>query len=754
MTFSRTTIKTPEQADAPRSLHELNALAAVGDVLDKPQWWTQWTNEPAMRAQWLVEMEELLLRRSVEQTLAAWPARPAIREYLTQYLEPLALAGAKKDKAIKNLTAHVLFPVPSGLADSTFSEGRCQDPLDLLDDQEYEDSDEDSEEEEEEDEACEGEDDSEDELALDEDGNVVAFDAAVEQARQKLPTGDEDMEDADTDNEEGEDHADDLREHAKKNPFGQIGWYCNMQILQEAVKPLASSQWTQDVLQGPLNVAANPSIPLVVGRTTSFISGVLHGSGDGSSPTLEAIKAHIPHEEREDVLKILLLHCTKIHELVEMTKLDAAAVLDLIVEELALGEDTLSKVTPGMTPQTWLSDSLIPTGLKSKLISEVAVLESQPADRHDWQPHKDKQVLNLINPSLYPCVFGQTTRLPLHQANKSYPSAADQMRSILFLPAKTKTSGPKGLKFQWIPSEVDVDLEEDGGHAAFVTYINNLHPESFASMYTPLGKIFGRLVPLFDRVLWTLEDEARGKLMGDTSRDAVMFFQSKGYTHPCPPALVPLGLFNPGEEAFSLRGGRCQVIVKLTEFHLTPTKPRYAGGAWRVEGTDAEKIIATGVYFFGSDNIKHAGVSFRTLVRPSDSGDEVANGLQYGLGKEETHTQDLGTISALEDRCLVYPNTFQHRMEPFELADNTKAGVLKVLTFFLVDHLDSIPSTAVIPPQQEEWMERAQEPNSKRQRLVDIANLDVKDNDQSRVGMSYEQAQQVRLELLNDAADY
>ncbi|TMW62013.1 hypothetical protein Poli38472_009506 [Pythium oligandrum] len=713
MTFSRTTIKTPEQADAPRSLHELNALAAVGDVLDKPQWWTQWTNEPAMRAQWLVEMEELLLRRSVEQTLAAWPARPAIREYLTQYLEPLALAGAKKDKAIKNLTAHVLFPVPSGLADSTFSEGRCQDPLDLLDDQEYEDSDEDSEEEEEEDEACEGEDDSEDELALDEDGNVVAFDAAVEQARQKLPTGDEDMEDADTDNEEGEDHADDLREHAKKNPFGQIGWYCNMQILQEAVEPLASSQWTQDVLQGPLNVAANPSIPLVVGRTTSFISGVLHGSGDGSSPTLEAIKAHIPHEEREDVLKILLLHCTKIHELVETTMSDAAAVLDLIVEELALGEDTLSKVTPGMTPQTWLSDSTISSELKTKFVGEVTALDNQPVDRRGSQSPTNEQVVNLVHPSRYPCIYGQTTRLPLYQAKKPYSSAAEQMRSIMFLPAKTKTSGPKGLKSQWIPSEVDVDLEEDGGSASFASYINNLHPESFASMYDSLGKIFGRFVPLFDRVLWTLEDKAYDKMMGDTSRDAVLFYQSKGHSHPCPPALVPLGLFNPGEEAFSLRGGRCQVIVKLTEFHLTPTKPRYAGGAWRVEGTDAEKIIGTGVYFFSSDNIKHAGVSFRTLVRPSDSGDEVANGLQYGLSKQETHTQDLGTISALEDRCLVYPNTLQHRMEPFELADTTKAGVLKVLTFYVVDPTESIASTAVIPPQQEEWME---EPRAKRAR--------------------------------------
>ncbi|TMW62012.1 hypothetical protein Poli38472_009505 [Pythium oligandrum] len=708
MTFSRTTIKTPEQADAPRSRHELNALAAVGHVLDKPQWWTQWTNEPTTRAQWLAEMEDQLLRRSVEQTVALPSARPAIRKYLTKFHKPIVLAGARKHKKIEELTSQVLFPVPSGLADSTFSEGECRNPLDRLDDQEYEDS-EGEEEEDDDEEACEGEHDSEDELALDEDGNVVAFDAAVAQARQKFPAKDEDLQNEGV--EESEEHAGE--EWLRKNPFAHVGWYCNMQILQETLAPLASSQWTQDVLEGPLNVASNPNIPLVIGRTLSLISAVVHASKDGFASPMKALKAHLPHEEREDVLKILLLHCTKIQELVETTMSDATAVLDLLVEELALGEDKSSKVTPGMTPQTWLSDSTISSELKIKFVGEVTALENQPVDRRGSQSPTNEQVVNLVHPSRYPCIYGQTTRLPLNQAKKSYSSAAEQMRSIMFLPAKTKTSGPKGLKSQWIPSEVDVDLEEDGGSASFASYINNLHPESFASMYDSLGKIFGRLVPLFDRVLWTLEDEARGETMDGISRDAVLFYQSKGYTHPCPLPIVPLGLFQPGDDAFSLRGSRCQVIVKLTELRLSPANPHYVGGNWSTDGTDAEKIIATGLYFFGSDNIKHAGVTFRTLVRPSE---DVVDSPHK---KEEAHTQDLGTISALEDRCLVYPNTLQHRMEPFELADTTKAGVLKVLTFYVVDPTESIASTAVIPPQQEEWMD---EPRAKRARRQDDAN--------------------------------
>ncbi|KAH6592008.1 hypothetical protein BASA61_004742 [Batrachochytrium salamandrivorans] len=34
----------------------------------------------------------------------------------------------------------------------------------------------------------------------------------------------------------------------------------------------------------------------------------------------------------------------------------------------------------------------------------------------------------------------------------------------------------------------------------------------------------------------------------------------------------------------SLRGRHLQVIVKLASIHLTPDKPRYNGGSWRIEG--------------------------------------------------------------------------------------------------------------------------------------------------------------------------
>lgn len=54
-------------------------------------------------------------------------------------------------------------------------------------------------------------------------------------------------------------------------------------------------------------------------------------------------------------------------------------------------------------------------------------------------------------------------------------------------------------------------------------------------------------------------------------------------------------------------------------------------------------------------------------------------------------------------RCLVFPNIYQHQVQPFELVDKSKPGYRKILVFFLVDPAVEILSTALVPPQQTEW---------------------------------------------------
>ncbi|KAG0313777.1 hypothetical protein BG000_005747, partial [Podila horticola] len=55
------------------------------------------------------------------------------------------------------------------------------------------------------------------------------------------------------------------------------------------------------------------------------------------------------------------------------------------------------------------------------------------------------------------------------------------------------------------------------------------------------------------------------------------------------------------------------------------------------------------------------------------------------------------------DRCIAFPNIFQHQVQPFELDDPTKPGTRKILVFFLVNPEAPILSTTNVPPQQKGW---------------------------------------------------
>jgi hypothetical protein len=70
---------------------------------------------------------------------------------------------------------------------------------------------------------------------------------------------------------------------------------------------------------------------------------------------------------------------------------------------------------------------------------------------------------------------------------------------------------------------------------------------------------------------------------------------------------------------------------------------------------------------------------------------------------EETNEQDIGAVSTKQGRLLCFPNTVQHRVESFKLADPTKPGHRKILAMFLVDpHIPTL-STANVPPQRKDW---------------------------------------------------
>ncbi|GLD99161.1 hypothetical protein PINS_up007879 [Pythium insidiosum] len=423
--------------------------------------------------------------------------------------------------------------------------------------------------------------------------------------------------------------------------------------------------------------------------------------------TKETFLAQYPDADaRPEAVDLLWFHIDRAVEQMESICACVRATLDDLIDRHDLMGSSGAKgfVSPGPVMETWMSDSIVPADLKAKFVSQVAKLEDVPEDQKDWHPGSNNQVLDLVHPSLYCCVLGETAKISEAEAGDADLSPADRMHRMMFLSTKKTDPASGDSGYQWIPSDFKVDND---GNVKIKSYINNLHPVHHQDMYESIERIFSGFVPLFDRVLsWLANDSEPKPLVEDTTERNDVY-----YTVPTFPEVPSRSDIEPEcPTTYSVKGTTLQVITKIAEIHLTPENPTYPGGAWHIEGTETENIVATGIYYFGSKNITESKLSFRVIVQPPESahGDFAGMATAYGLESDRALVQSLGAAVAVEDRCIVFPNTFQHKVEPFELTDPSKPGVRKILAFFIVDPSKKIHSTPVIPPQQATWLQEAQ----------------------------------------------
>jgi len=57
------------------------------------------------------------------------------------------------------------------------------------------------------------------------------------------------------------------------------------------------------------------------------------------------------------------------------------------------------------------------------------------------------------------------------------------------------------------------------------------------------------------------------------------------------------------------------------------------------------------------------------------------------------------------DKFDLFFSVYQHRVEPFELADPTQPGRRTIVAFFLCDPTYRIPSTSDVPPHRLDWLQ-------------------------------------------------
>ncbi|GJJ73235.1 hypothetical protein EMPS_05593 [Entomortierella parvispora] len=421
------------------------------------------------------------------------------------------------------------------------------------------------------------------------------------------------------------------------------------------------------------------------------------------------------------------------------------------------------------------ADGLIPPSLKEELMTCVAKLINVPEHQKDWHPNSNKQVLDLVHPSLFPVIAGRT-RVAEEMPSMASPFEWIGRGTVLeklnneeeqYFDSNVKSYSSR--KYQWLPTDVHYF---QNGRCAFESYINNLHPIEHKALYPVLEEILEYFMPMFGEVLAEMRVISRKKrrLTADpydwyeipeafkvpySERDEASYDAEDEWCRirTPKPVSVPEFVAPPVVEPYDLKAvdlQPLQVIVKLANIELTPENPRYEGGAWHVEGMANEDIVATGIYYYHSENVTETRLNFRIAVEEPDYEQSDVRGCEamYGLTDGGPLVQNLDGIITKQDRCIAFPNIYQHQVQPFELEDKTRPGTRQILVFFLINPQQSILSTSEVPPQQKDWIMGGGFVDEVEKRLP--AELVEQVEEQMDWPMSMAEAKNHRLDLMKE----
>ncbi|KAJ2640685.1 hypothetical protein GGF44_002475 [Coemansia sp. RSA 1694] len=476
----------------------------------------------------------------------------------------------------------------------------------------------------------------------------------------------------------------------------------------------------------------------------------------------------------------------------ELTDVEFRYVLDELAYYSSLHPPS-SNVKLSSADGVWLSDSLIDTATTNELKEYAAILESTPTNQKDWHPDGESRMLNLIDPSLFPLIY---SRSKLYRQTCTSPQESLKAEALEASPGSRAKwhealSGSGyciptiGLfhsrtvsdKFSWLPSEFRVT---DDGAVTIESYINNLHPVKHAAFYPTIANAFAKFIPLLEQVVTDLVHPQQPRVVPDSSKyyesdepmpeydddnddddydydDVTRQWKERAtFVHPQPePFVAPARPASP----YKLCGRRLQAIVRMSSIELTSKLPIYGGKDWSVAGLDNERIIATGIFFYDIANVSQRSLQFRKALCAwefvAEQFDVYSAAKAYGIGLDDATSddhlisQEIGSVGIKNGRCVVFPSILQHKMPELELADRTKPGHCKMLAFYFVDPSTRIPSTEIVPPQQQEWYSEdalASEPFRSLPGLVANSTMDKID-----FPISLKEAKQLRSQVSQDA---
>ena len=297
-----------------------------------------------------------------------------------------------------------------------------------------------------------------------------------------------------------------------------------------------------------------------------------------------------------------------LQEFIDNRKDPSPRTIDWVIDELHWKADILQKTDQIVAFDSGVvkSDTQIPEELKQALKDAVRPLEDIPQEAKDYHPDSEKRIVDLVHPSLFPVIYGRTRILPDRVIGLDDCLASVGQGDVLEVPPATQAACPDygmgcqkgdvGLesysrRFQWLPC--DIEAAGDGNECRIASYINNLHPHEHRGLYKVIEKLLDRIIPLWDTALRCVqmeytritsdeEEEANGGLYdrypAQKMKRPVKQLKPRRFK---PPRLHPSRRVNLRQK---LRERGLQVIIKLANVELTPTRPDYEGDSWCVEG--------------------------------------------------------------------------------------------------------------------------------------------------------------------------
>lgn len=107
----------------------------------------------------------------------------------------------------------------------------------------------------------------------------------------------------------------------------------------------------------------------------------------------------------------------------------------------------------------WKSDTIVSDGLKDALKRAAVPLEDVPENNKDWHPGSNEKVLDLVHPSVYPLVYGQTRVICdglvgledcLHRSGEIELEREDEVSDHRW-----------SSKYQWLPADFLIPRDSD-----------------------------------------------------------------------------------------------------------------------------------------------------------------------------------------------------------------------------------------------------------------------------------------------------